>query len=63
MEGVVSKPRQYKLAAAFKRDPHAYEALHRKPRRQPFELDEERPWPLPGKSQPTPPERQTIEGI
>jgi hypothetical protein len=48
----MSRPRQYKLAAAFKRDPHAYEALQPKPRRQPLDLDESKPWPLPGQSQP-----------
>ena len=47
----MSRPRKYKLAAAFKRDPHAYEALQPEPRRQPFDLDEERPWPLPPQPQ------------
>ena len=49
----MSHPRKYKLGAAFKRDPHAYEALQPESRRAPFDLDEELPWPLPGQPKPS----------
>jgi hypothetical protein len=44
MEGILSKPRQYKQAAALKRDPRAWEV---EPVEYRFELDESKPWPLP----------------
>ncbi len=48
----MSRPRQYRQAASFKRDPHAFEALLSEPKREPLVLDEDAAWPLPSQSNP-----------
>lgn len=60
MEGVVSKPRQYREAAERKRDPRAWEV---EPVIYPFELDESKAWPLPEQSVLKSIERSTFDKL